>query len=170
MKKGFTLIELLVVVLIIGILAAIALPQYTKAVEKSRATEAISTMNAIEKGLSIYLLNNALPAADTTKNLTDDDLDITLSGGQWFGTNYLTKYYKYSFNVGGTLGGVVNAEKRVADEFDPSEYNFMIVGIGTGFDGKNTPKRICQSGTNTYICKTLKDQFPYYEVYGDGKN
>lgn len=54
---GFTLIELLVVVRIIGILASVALPQYQKAVEKSRAAEAIQTLKTLRDQQALLLLN-----------------------------------------------------------------------------------------------------------------
>ncbi len=80
-KKGFTLIELLVVVLIIGILAAIAVPQYRKAVAKSRFAQLKLLINDIVKAQEIYYLANGKYTANF------DDLDITMPNGERT-TNY----------------------------------------------------------------------------------
>ncbi len=53
-KQGFTLIEVLTTVLIIGILTSIALPMYMRSVERSRATEAMSSIKALNDSIYAY--------------------------------------------------------------------------------------------------------------------
>ncbi len=70
-KKGFTLLEILIVVIIIGILAAIALPQYSATLEKGRSAEAVTNVGSIRMALDRYWYQN--------NDLTDatlDNLDI----------------------------------------------------------------------------------------------
>lgn len=69
---GFTLIELLVVVLIIGILAAVAVPQYNKAVLRARASEVLLVLNNYRKALELYELQNGLTSVSNEKL----DIDI----------------------------------------------------------------------------------------------
>ena len=72
---GFTLIELLVVVLIIGILAGVALPQYEVAVEKSRAGSVLPVLSAIDNAQQAFFAANGRWAQEF------DELDVALPSG-----------------------------------------------------------------------------------------
>lgn len=79
--QGFTLLELLMVVIIIGILASIALPQFLRVAERARTTEALSTLGAIRTSEHRFRAQSPTNAYTTT--LTD--LDITISASTLWG-------------------------------------------------------------------------------------
>ena len=113
---GFTLIELLVVVLIIGILAAVALPQYNKAVMKSRAMEVKMFIANVEKAMELYVIDNGLSDAGY---ISWDALDIDVSsvcnsigdqsGGYKCTAKNFTSYAPYMYASGWSLSVYFNS-------------------------------------------------------------
>ncbi len=96
MKQGFTLIEVLVIVLIIGVLTAIALPQYTRSLERSRATEAMIAVKAFNEAVYSYAAGRPDSACPTAFNKLATSLPGTLNTAK---TQLTTKDFIFTLNA-----------------------------------------------------------------------
>ena len=130
LKLGFTLLELLVVVVIIGILAGIALPQYKESVEKSIMLEAAVNLRAIANANERFYVINGRYATRVEMN----KLDITIPGAVndysqtgVRGDRVVTKHFIYSPAFGDGSGKAVALRIKKLDSNDQKlSYEFYI--------------------------------------------
>ena len=159
-QKGFTLIELLVVVLIIGILAAVALPQYQKAVDKSQIAPFKSIAASVKSAEEVYYLANGQYTIDASQ------LDIDLSCEK---TNDPGVFICGKSIVVDLISGASSTESATIDIYfcpgkakpwDKCATTHRELIYRTWLDFSNHPgKRECspQTTRGTELCKTLAD-------------
>ena len=171
LKGGFTLIELLVVVLIIGILAAIALPQYQVAVEKSRAAEGMAYLDGVAKAESIYQLSNNTYTDNTSaldlelpnpQNFTVSDVEAD-SGSFAMNLNRDSEAHPYILRLWITEGNIYKIclnDERICRAIGagkdclagPEEYSPWCYGGTTGPVTQQCPPGCVMVGNGTCEC------------------
>jgi type IV pilus assembly protein PilA len=147
-SKGFTLIELLVVIIIIGVLAAISIPNFINQIGKARETEAKNLLGSIARSQQAYHFEKQV-FADTMSKLE-------LSG------TFRSKYYNilepssadYQTLVKHQATAIDSAKDRVRDYAIAVYYNaglFEIafcqsLDVGVTVEAPNSPSDVCTNG------------------------
>ena len=112
MHKGFTLIELLIVVIIVGILVTVALPQYKRAVERSRATVGVVAVREAADRLNAWYIqhNNQYPTSEAFDSVLGRLELVGVGNGELF----TLPYFLRSAAVGGGTGGTFAISRNSA--------------------------------------------------------
>ena len=159
-NKAFTLIELLVVVLIIGILAAVALPQYQKAVEKSKAAQAFAMIRTVAAAQEAYHLANGTYA--TTFDELAVDIPWSEETERWVAGSSPTGFSNGDWNVQifSEAAGKGIAIGRISGPYMGAGFNYLL----SSYNENNYPtkKILClerRANTNT--------DFPFSKNSGD---
>ena len=163
--KAFTLIELLVVVLIIGILAAVALPKYQLAVDKRRYATMKATARAIENAQDAYYMeNNAY--ADSIEDLS---LDLK---GEPYGARIRIGNAVFGVNAAYTSSILYDGDDRIAaftlyHRFAGGAYPGKIMCFSYG-NRRERGKKVCTSSGGTLVlsANSCSNSRPcdYYEL------
>jgi general secretion pathway protein G len=112
-KSGFTLVEILIVVVILGILAAIVIPQFTDASEQAKESSLVSDLQTMRSQIELYKIqhNGFLPGEGTATieqaitGLTDIDGVVAAAPGTGVYGPYLQKLPKNPFTDGRGING-----------------------------------------------------------------
>lgn len=143
-KQAFTLIELLVVVLIIGILAAIALPQYQKAVFKSHMAEAMVNLKTIANAVHLCELSHEgkIALGDGNPCVDPENLDVQIGLHQKGENAFHTNSFDYALDRGG-LNYLDTVAVASSNKYEVclclQDNGHMAVSSGGDCSGKSVP-------------------------------